>query len=153
MVRVGGGEEVVGDVSTDIVAAVRPLGLGGQASNVLDEALGAGQLASAVRVALDVVLAAGPRPLGVPGDAHVPHAVHVRALVALPRVRAPLVVIEVVPVARVEVVLAAEVLRPSEERQNGWEDERGLHLCGCGLSWQGESGKMGMGSSRGRQEG
>lgn len=128
VVRVSGGEEVVRDVGADVVPLVSPLSLSGEAANVLHQTLRAGQFASAVGVALHVILATRPRPLRVPGDADVTHVVHVRALVALPCVRTPLVVIEVVPVALVVVVLPTEVLGRGKEREDGGDDERGLHL-------------------------
>ena len=145
MVRVSRSEEVVRDIGADVVALVSPLSLSGEAANVFDEALGTGKLASAVGVALHVALATRPRPLRVPGDADVAHAVHVRALVALTGVRAPLVVIEVVPVALVVVVLPTEALSPDKEREDDGDDERGLHLDVCRLegardAWIGDFG-------------
>jgi len=106
VVRVSGREDIIGDISADIAALVPPLSLRGHASDAADDLL-ARELPARVRVALHVIVAAGPVPLRVPGHARVQHLVHVRALAARTGVLAPRVVVQVVPVRRVVPVLVA----------------------------------------------
>src|SRR5690606_1487182 len=68
MVRVRRREEIIRNIGADLVTLIPPLSLVGNAINLAHELLGR-ELAARVGVALDVILAAGPRPLAVPLDA------------------------------------------------------------------------------------
>ena len=130
MVGIGSREEIIGDVGTDIVALVAPLGHAGDAANVTDEPLGA-ELLAGVGVALDIVLAAGPVPVGVPRDAAAVDVVDVRALVAGAGAGAPFVVVEVPALVVVVVELTAELLALGQSQRREEEGEGGLHLDDC----------------------
>lgn len=108
VVGVGSCEDIIGDVGTDVVAAVGPIGTGWDFADDVDELLVA-ELAAGIWVALHVVLAARPRPLGVPGDARGGDAVNVGALVTRARAGPPLVVVEVPASLVVVGELVAEV--------------------------------------------
>lgn len=120
-------EQIIGDVGAHIAALVPPHGHAGDAADAADDAL-VGELAARVRVALDVVLAAGPRPVRVPRHAVGVDAVDVGALVARARAGTPLVVVEVPALAVVVVELAAELLGETQGREAREEEEAGLHL-------------------------
>jgi hypothetical protein len=77
--RVGGGEDIVGDVCADAGGAVGPRDGRGHARHRAHE-LALGHGAAAVGVTLDVVLAALPRPRGPPLDAGVGRRVDVGTL-------------------------------------------------------------------------
>ena len=126
VVRVRGREQIVRDIRTDVIAGVRPLGLGRHAADVADELLRR-QLAAGVRVALNCIVAARPSPFRVPLDAGVQQLVNVRALASgSGGSPSPGIVVEVVPVSRVVAVLVAEVLGPCQG-QEGEGSEDGLH--------------------------
>jgi hypothetical protein len=125
VVGVGSREDVVGDVGADVAGLVVPGDAGGHALDVADlEALG--ELLAGVGVALDIVLAALPVPLGGPADARVGGPVNSGALAAgRGVVLAPVVVVELVAVAREVVVLSAELGGLAAHRAHGRSDGAG----------------------------
>lgn len=135
------GEEVVGDVGDDVAAGVAPLPGGG------DRRDGAELLLLDVReddvgVRLDLALAAGPRPAGVPGDGGAAQAVDAGALATAVGVAlAPKVVVDGVRASLNAAPLVAEVGATVESlarggRGNGGcasaEDSGGELHCECG---------------------
>lgn len=126
-VRVGAGEEVVGDVGADVPVVVVPLHHAGHGVYAGD---GAAPLDGSARVgvALDVVLAARPLPRAAPADVVRRAAVDVGALRSAARVLAPHVVVDVVAVARPVAVLVAQRLDlPALEDRGGFSGRGWCH--------------------------
>jgi hypothetical protein len=125
VVGVSSREDVVGDVGADVARLVVPGNAGGHALDVANlEALG--ELLAGVGVALDIVLAALPVPCSGPADARVRGPVDGRALAARGGVvLAPVVVVELVSVAREVVVLSAELGSLTAHRGHGCSDGAG----------------------------
>ena len=129
MVLVSCGEEIVGNIGVDIVIAVFPFGGGFDArklANKLDV-----KLHARVREGLDRAVAAGPGPLGVPGNTVVGDAVNSGALRAAARVLSPHVVVDGVDTFVVAAILLAELLSGDSSHKS--EDQSGLH-CGIGMA-------------------
>lgn len=78
MVDVGRGEEIVGNIAADVGGVVDPVGLGLEVAVLADGLLG--DLTARVDVALDVVTATLPLPVGGPLGTSLAYAVDVGAL-------------------------------------------------------------------------
>jgi S-adenosylmethionine/arginine decarboxylase-like enzyme len=127
VVRVRSSEKIVGNVGANVGAAVGPSSSGLHVGDGADEALVA-DLKTGVGVGLDVVLAAGPGPVGVPASTVAVGPVKVSALRTRTRALAPTVVVELVATVGVVGVLVAERLGQCHWGEKpGEECERGLH--------------------------
>lgn len=128
MVRVRGSEEIVGNVGSDVGAAVRPGGSGLHVGDLAHEALLA-DLKTRVGVSLDVVLATGPRPVSVPAGTVAVGPVDVGALATRARALTPTVVVELITAVGIVSVLVAEGLSQGQRGEKpGEENKRSLHV-------------------------
>lgn len=128
VVRVRGSEKIVSNVGANVGSAVRPSSGGLHVADGAEEALVA-DLKTRVGVGLNIVLATGPGPVGVPASTVAVGPVNVSALRTRARALAPAVVVELVTAVSVVGVLVAERLGQCnwcEER--GEESDRGLHF-------------------------
>jgi len=135
VVGVRGSEHIVGNVGTNAVTGlVVPLDVGGQALHVAD--LDApGELLASVGVALDVVLAARPLPLGGPAHTGAGGALDGSALAAGAGTLAPVVVVEFVAIGCVVSVLLAEGCCLTADWSNGsWASSGNGQKAGQGTS-------------------
>lgn len=128
MVRVGSSEQVVRHVGPDVgVTGVGPVGVGGDARDARHERLLV-QNTPRVRVALHIVVTAGPRPIGVPAATRRRVArVDRGALRALSRGGTPGVVVKGPSVLGNVPELVAELLGRNDGCQGG-NNGKGLHL-------------------------
>lgn len=131
MILVSCGEEIVGNIGVDIAIIVFPFG-GGFDARKLANKLNV-ELHARVRVGLDFAFAAGPGPLGVPGNTGVRDAVDGGALRAGARVLSPHVVVDDVFVFAVNAILFTELLSRSGSSGKS-KDQSGLH---CGIEMLG----------------
>jgi hypothetical protein len=114
VVGVGGCEEVICDVGTNVLVAVAPLYGGLHAVDLADRLLRC-DLFSRIGIRLHVVLATRPLPGCVPSNARTGDVVDVGALGPRAGVLAPHVVIDLVAIARIVTILVT----------------KSLHLCKC----------------------
>lgn len=108
MVYISGGEQIVRHVRSDISIAIAPFRIGRDALDLADQHLG--ELDSGIRVAFDLVFAAGPCPGSVPRGSRVRYAVYISALRAHTRVHPPKIVVDGVGAARMGAILFAKFL-------------------------------------------
>jgi hypothetical protein len=108
VVGIRSSEDIIRDIRPDISVRVVPLDIRRHALD-LSHVKSPRELLAHVGIALDVVLAALPRPARRPADAGARRALHGGTLVAgAGGAFAPVVVVELVPVGRVVRVLRAE---------------------------------------------
>jgi hypothetical protein len=135
VVGIRGSEDIVGNIGTNAVTGlVVPLNVGGQALHVVD--LDApGELLASVGVALDVVLASRPLPLGGPAHARAGGALDGSALASGAGTLAPVVVVELVAIGCVVSVLFAEGCCLTTDWSNrGWASGGDGQKAGQGTS-------------------
>lgn len=126
VVGISSSEEIVGNVSSDVVALVRPSSSGLHVGDLAHEGL-VGDLKTSVGVGLDVVLATGPVPVNVEAGTVAVGPVNVGASGTRAGGLSPAVVVELVSAVGVVAVLVAERLGHSQRGEKPGED-RELHV-------------------------
>lgn len=120
MVRIGGREDIICCIGPEVASRIIPVSTTGYRLNRANNPLCA-ELTPRVRIGFDVVLASGPSPVRMPGDAFRPDLVDISALTTRSRAHTPHVIVKNVAALGVAGVLAAECL--GDSRQGGREGE------------------------------